>query len=119
MAGDDAGSASGGSHSDDRGDIIGFVVGDDNPVTMCGPCGAEEIERVAEIRDGDAYGDQIPYPECNKCGGVIRPQDPPRNQYRCKRCGERFESLQAVEDHSEGHNGEVDVPLWEVVNRAE
>lgn len=97
--------------------IIGFVVGNDDPVTMCGPCGAEEIERVGVIRDNDAYGDRVPYPECNKCGGVVRPSEPPRNQYRCKRCEERFDSLRSVKDHSRSHNGEIDLPLFEVVTR--
>lgn len=98
-------------------EIIGFVVGTEDPVTMCGPCGAEEIERVGTLRENDAYGEQVPYPECYKCGGVIRPPDPPRKQYRCKRCGKRFDALQSVQDHARSHNGEVDVPLYEVVDR--
>jgi len=99
--------------------IIGFVVGNEDPVTMCAACGVEEIERVAEIRDGKHYGDKVPYPECFECGGVIRPQGPPRNHYRCKRCGERFESITAVEDHSKSHSSEVNIPLYEVVDRDE
>lgn len=102
----------------DRQPIIGFVVEyEAENVTMCGPCGSEEITRQSEIRDSEMFGDTVPYPECYKCGGVIRPSEPPQNQYECKRCGDRFDSIRAVSDHSSSHSGEVDLPLFEVVDR--
>ena len=103
----------------ERQPIIAWVVDyHGEMVTMCGPCGAEEITRESEIRDSDAYGDKVPYPECYKCGGVARPSDPPRNQYKCNRCEKRFDSIKAVSDHSSSHSGEVDVPLFDVVERS-
>lgn len=98
--------------------IIGFVVGQDDPVTMCGPCGAEEIRRLGVIRDSDHYGENVPYPECYKCGGVMRPDNnETATVYECAYCDKRFNSIRSVKDHSRNHNGEVDVPLFEVVRR--
>lgn len=99
----------------DQQPIIGFVVGTDDPVTMCAACGSQEINRVGEIRDNEAYGDRVPYPECHQCGGVLRPNDM-STEYACKRCGKRYDSIGAVKDHSRSHTGEVDVPLFEIVD---
>lgn len=39
------------------------------------------------------------------------------NQYRCTRCGKRFESLRSVKDHSSSHNGELNASFFEIVDR--
>ncbi len=53
--------------------IIGFVVDNDEPVVKCVGCTAKEDNCVDKIRDGEDYGTTIPYPECNGCGEVLRP----------------------------------------------
>lgn len=54
--------------------VLGYVVENvDEPVTVCTDCFDLFSETEDVIRDNNAYGDQVPYPECYECGEVMRP----------------------------------------------
>lgn len=62
--------------SADEWPVIGYVVGPgEDAVTVCDDCAdaPEAYDGRAEIRDAPNYGEEVPYPECYVCGGVIRP----------------------------------------------
>lgn len=103
-----------------RGPVIGYVVDENPQITACVGCvfGDNLGPQQGEIRDNGAYGDKVPYPECGHCGEVIRPQET-ETVYECTRCGDRFETISAVDSHSKAHNGEVDVALFDIVEREE
>lgn len=55
-------------------EIIGHVVGDDSEaVTVCAGC--YDGDSAGAIYDSEAYGSEVPYPECWVCGEVMRPNE--------------------------------------------
>lgn len=62
--------------SENQEDVIAYIVGPDHDaVTVCADCAEIDGKDYGEIRDNDAYGDQIPYPECWVCEEVARPKN--------------------------------------------
>lgn len=54
--------------------LLGYVAENvDDYVTVCTDCIDLFADTESPIRDGDHYGDQVPYPECYECGEVMRP----------------------------------------------
>lgn len=55
--------------------VIGYVIGPvGDKLTVCADC-AEPDDNSHPIHDSDAYGDQVPYPECWLCEELMRPGD--------------------------------------------
>lgn len=59
--------------------VIGHVVklgpdGDRGFVTVCTDCADAADGFQADIEDDDVYGEEVPYPECHRCGEVMRPE---------------------------------------------
>ena len=59
-------------------DLLGYVVlFEGDRFTYCADCADRtDAETESELRENDAYGDDVPYPECHNCGSVIRPGSP-------------------------------------------
>lgn len=56
---------------------LGYVIGgDQDAVMVCIDC-ADDRDGSSSlwttVRDSDAYGDRVPYPECYVCQEVMRP----------------------------------------------
>lgn len=54
--------------------LIGYIIGPEgDAITVCDDCAESPTDDYCKIHDSDAYGDEVAYPECWVCGGLLRP----------------------------------------------
>jgi hypothetical protein len=55
-------------------DVIAYIETESSTDrTICYDCAIPDAENP--IHDGPHYGDDVPYPECERCGQVARPEN--------------------------------------------